>query len=128
MKWIFAIALSLNICATTLAQQTNPQPVIDKGLAFLKQQQKDDGGWQTSPNDPPAITALALRAFLHNGADTAQTLFIKKGYDKLLSYQLDTGGIYKDMLANYNTAIAVSALAAADDPAYKPALDRAVAF
>jgi squalene-hopene/tetraprenyl-beta-curcumene cyclase len=32
------------------------------------------------------------------------------------------------MLANYNTAIAVSALAAADDAAYKPALDRAVAF
>ncbi|MEA2735535.1 MAG: hypothetical protein QOE14_1986, partial [Humisphaera sp.] len=42
--------------------------------------------------------------------------------------QLDSGGIYQDLLANYNTAIAVSALAAAKEPAFKPRMDRAVAF
>ena len=41
---------------------------------------------------------------------------VKKGYDKLLSYQLENGGIYKDMLASYNTAIAVSALSFSRDP------------
>src|SRR4051812_14883353 len=127
-KFIIAIAWSLITFVGASAQQPGPQSCIDKGLGYLKQQQKEDGGWQSTPNDPPAITALALRAFLMDGTDTAQSPFIKKGYDKLLSYQLDTGGVYKDMLANYNTAIAVSALAAANDPAYKAPLDRAVAF
>ena len=58
----------------------------------------------------------------------AKTDFVKKGYDKLLSYQLEDGGIYKDLLANYNTAIAVSALAAAENPAFKERIDRAVAY
>ncbi len=104
------------------------QQLIDKGLKFLQQQQKDDGGWQVQANDPPGITALVLRAFMLDGQYQASTPFIKKGYDKLLTFQLETGGIYKDMLANYNTAIAVSALAAANDPAYKEPLEKAVMF
>jgi hypothetical protein len=70
-----------------------------------------------------------LRAFVQDEKFPAKTPFVKKGYDKLFSYQqIDTGGIYQDLLANYNTAIAVSAIAAANEPAYKERLDRAVAF
>ena len=39
------------------------QYLIDRGLNYLKQQQKPDGGWQNE-NDPPAVTALVLRAFV----------------------------------------------------------------
>jgi len=41
------------------------QAAIDKALAFLKSQQKPDGGWQKE-NDPPALTAIALKAFVQD--------------------------------------------------------------
>ena len=47
---------------------------------------------------------------------------------KLLSFQTADGGIYKSLLANYNTAIAVSTLVAANDPAMKPQVDKAVDY
>jgi len=103
------------------------QAAIDKGLAFLKSQQKPDGGWQRE-NDPPAITAIALKAFAQDPKTGANADFVKKGYDKLLTYQLDNGGIYQDLLANYNTSIALSSLAAAKNPAFQEKMDRAVAY
>jgi squalene-hopene/tetraprenyl-beta-curcumene cyclase len=103
------------------------QYLIDRGLNFLKSQQKPDGGWQRE-TDPPGVTAIVLRAFVQDRKFPAKTPFVKKGYDKLFSYQLDSGGIYQDLLANYNTAIAISAIAAANEPAYQERMDRAVAF
>ena len=103
------------------------QYLIDRGLNYLKTQQKDDGGWQRE-NDPPGVTAIVLRAFVRDEKFPARTPFVKKGYDKLFTYQLDSGGIYQDLLANYNTAIAISAIAAANEPAYQQRMDKAVAF
>jgi len=104
------------------------QSLIDKGLAYLKSQQQPDGGWQKTKGQPPAITALALRAFIQDPHYSTQTEFVAKGFDKLLSYQATDGGIYKDLLANYNTAIAVSVLVKANDPAYQPQIDKAIAY
>jgi squalene-hopene/tetraprenyl-beta-curcumene cyclase len=103
------------------------QVSMDKGVAFLKSKQNPDGGWHAE-NQPPAVTALVLRTLVTANPQSAGDEAIKKGYQKLLTYQLDNGGIYQDALANYNTAIAVSALAASKDPALKPALDKAVAY
>jgi squalene-hopene/tetraprenyl-beta-curcumene cyclase len=103
------------------------QALIDRGLAFLRTQQKPDGGWQ-GEKDPPAITAIVLRAFVLDEQYDARTDFVARGYDRLLAAQVADGGIYKDLLANYNTAIAVSALAAANDPTFQPRIDRAVAY
>jgi squalene-hopene/tetraprenyl-beta-curcumene cyclase len=103
------------------------QATIDKGLAYLKSEQKPDGGWQKE-NDPPALTAIVLKAFAQDPKTGANAEFVKKGYDKLLTYQLDNGGIYQDLLANYNTSIAISALSAANNPAFKPQIDKAVAY
>lgn len=103
------------------------QASIDKGLAFLRSQQKPDGSWQ-GEDDPPAMTAIALRAFVGSRKFNAQDPFIKKGFDKLLTYQKADGSISSDVLATYNTAIAISALAKSNDPAYKTAVDKAVAY
>ena len=54
--------------------------------------------------------------------------FLDKGFDKLLSYQLQNGGIYQDLLANYNTAIAISALAVSKEAEYKPAIAKGLNY
>lgn len=128
---ILAVTAILVLLATRSASadagSVKAQKLIDQGLAYLKSQQKPDGGWQ-SERDPPAITAIVLRAFVTDPRFGASTDFVRKGYDKLLGYQLDDGGIYKDALANYNTAIAISALAAAEEPSFRPRIDKAVAY
>src|SRR5687767_566333 len=129
MRFLIATLVLLTSAACAFAEEaTKTQQLIDSGLKYLQSQQQSDGGWQKE-NDPPAITALVVRAFVLDPRYDSKTDFVAKGYQKLLSYQLDTGGIYKDMLANYNTAIAISAMAAAgDDLAFKEPLDRAIAF
>ena len=121
--------------APTSAAQNTPavsdatakaQAAIQKGLDFLKKQQKPDGGWQNE-KEPPAITAIVLKA-LAAGKDGPGADYVKKGYDRLLAFQVEDGGIYKDLLANYNTAIAVSALVEANNPEYKDEIDKAVAY
>jgi squalene-hopene/tetraprenyl-beta-curcumene cyclase len=103
------------------------QKLIDTGVAFLQSQQGPTGQFG-SDKAPPAITALATRALVSEASLTADSESVKRAYDYLLSQQLEDGGIYKDLLANYNTAIAISALAAAEDGRYKPQIDRAVAY
>jgi squalene-hopene/tetraprenyl-beta-curcumene cyclase len=124
------ILLATLLCSATAFGQTTDarlQATIDKGLAYLKTQQKPDGGW-AGEKEPPAFTALVLRTFVKDPRYGTKDDFIKKGYDRLLSYQVDSGGIYKDLMANYSTAVALSALSAARDPAYKPQIDKAVAY
>ena len=103
------------------------QALITKAEDFLKSRQKPDGGW-ADEKAPPAITAIVLHALVKGDRYDAKTPFVRRGYDKLLTHQLEDGGIYKDLLANYNTAIAVSAIAAANEPEFKDELDRAVAY
>ncbi len=128
---VFVHAAEAPVSATTALAAANPaaqaQAQLDKALTFLKAHQKPDGGWQTDKNFP-AFTAIVLQGFVQSGKYSSKDDFVKKGFEKLFSYQLDSGGIYQDALANYNTAIAVSAIASANDPAYKDHLDHAVAF
>ena len=134
------VAVTLLVCPRATVAQTGGPPqqrqqpatearaVIDKALAYLKSQQQADGSWQRSPREPVAITALVLRAFASDEKFGADADFVRRGYARLLAEQQPDGGIYKDMLANYNTAIAVSALAASPDPAHKAAMGKAVAY
>lgn len=100
---------------------------IDKGLMYLKTQQKPDNSWERA-GDPPAVSALVLKAFMQNSKYDADQPFLEKGFTKLLSYQKEDGGIYRDLLANYNTAIAISALAVSKEAEYQPQMQKAVAF
>lgn len=130
-KQMYVVPITVLFACSVVAAQSSPpvktQMLIDKGVNFLKSAQKPDGGWQNE-NDPPGITAIALRAVVQHPQYDANTDWVKRGYDKLLSYQVEDGGIYKDLLASYNTSIAVSALAAADKPEFKPRIDRAAAY
>lgn len=123
------IVLAILSVQTVRADQPadKAQALIDKGLNYLKTQQKSDNTWQRD-SDPPAVTAIVLKAFIGDKKYDADQPFLEKGYDALLKFQQPNGGIYKDMLANYNTAIAVSALAAAKEAEYQEAQSKAVAF
>src|SRR2546426_4046208 len=55
---------------------------LTKAEAYLKSQQKSDGGWQ-GEKDPPALTAIVLRAFVQDPQYSAKDEFIAKGYAKL---------------------------------------------
>lgn len=123
------VAASLLIVSTTFAAPPaeRAQALIDKGINFLKSKQLPDGGWH-GEKQPPAITAIALRAIVLDEKYDSKTDFVARGYDRLLSFQLEDGGIYKDLLANYNTAIALSALSAAEDSKFAPNVEKAVAY
>lgn len=104
------------------------QKSIDKALAFLKGRQQANGSFQASDREPPAVTALVVRALARDPNFGPKSEVTKKAVGYLASVQQANGGIYKDMLANYNTAISVSALAALDDPAQKERIEKAVAY
>src|SRR3954451_13606496 len=70
---------------------TQAQAAIDKGLEFLKSKQRPDHTWQAE-NEPPAMTAIVLKAFLGDKKYNASTAFIKDGFDALLKSQKENGG------------------------------------
>src|SRR5215203_3713692 len=125
-------SLVITLIATSSAlaadASSNVQSTLDKAQKFLVAQQQPDGGWQRSPQEPPGITALVVQGLARDPNYGPSNPVVKKGYEKLLSYQQPDGGIYKDMLQTYNTAIAVSALSAAEDSSTKAARDKAVEY
>lgn len=102
------------------------QAVADKAVAYLKSKQLPDGGWH-GEKEPPGITFIVLKGFAQD-AQTAKDPATAKGFARLLTYKKENGSITGDTTANYNTAIAVSALAAAHNPEYQKKIDGAVAY
>src|ERR1051325_1675662 len=97
---------------------------IDKGLAWLQQQQQADGSFANPENsaasvEHPALTALPLIAFHRQptgkGAGEYAEL-LRKGYAFLRGKAQPDGGIYTTGLSNYNTSIALMALLNSGDP------------
>lgn len=89
----------------------------DLGMHFLRDKQAEDGSWSKSVG----ITGLALRAFLESPRKyvEADGPFITKPIKYLLS-QVKPDGSISETIQNvsYNTAIAITALKAANNPAY----------
>ncbi|MFA9477596.1 prenyltransferase/squalene oxidase repeat-containing protein [Phycisphaerales bacterium AB-hyl4] len=83
---------------------------IERGIAYLRDAQEDDGSWSAEPAGP-AVTAMIVAAMLERPNISADDPQVSKAIDFILSYVQDDGGIYDNILANYNTAIALTALA-----------------
>ena len=114
---------------TDLSLRNEVQRAIDRGLASLQANQNPGGFWSTA--DHPAITALALTAF--HGEPTGRFKQstkpeLKRAYDFLLACAKPDGGIYQKDLANYNTAVSMMALLAANQSEYDSILRKARAF
>ena len=104
--------------------------LINGGVQFLASKVNKSGGWDVQGRFEPAITGLVLKCLIQHPSLTMETPLIKRGYERLLSFQQPDGAIYdpKQGRDNYCTAIAVCALAAANDPALKTRMDKAVAY
>ena len=76
------------------------------------------------------MTALVLVAFQGDPSERAkESAWLKKGYAYLLNCAKEDGSIYsKKELVNYNTAVSMMALLAANNTAYKPVLLKARQF
>jgi hypothetical protein len=124
---------------------------VDRGLAWLAAQQKGDGSFPTFETGQPAVTSLAVMAFLSRGHVPGVGLYgdrLDRAIDFVLRQQRDDGLLYgasTDMpvtmwnqgshTANYNHAISGVMLGEAfgmtDDrrmSKLKPAIDQAIVF
>jgi squalene-hopene/tetraprenyl-beta-curcumene cyclase len=85
------------------------KPVVEKGYAFLKKSQKQDGSFGDRPEQAPGITALVVAALVQNGYPADDP--VVSGALKYLEGQVKKdGGIYNRGLANYVTSVALMAL------------------
>lgn len=105
------------------------QHAVERGLAFLATSQNSNGWW-TAP-DHPAMTALPLAAFLGDPSRryrTNPTPAIKRAFTHIVEAAKSDGSIHQGTLINYNTAISVTTLAMANNPAYEDILRRGRTF
>src|SRR5262249_38399046 len=105
------------------------QTSIDRGLAYLKSQQKPDGSWSNAEH--PALTAMPVVAFQREPSGknlTSPPDFLLKSYDYLRSFAKPDGGIYGKGLSNYNTSVAMMVLLSTGNPKDEPLIEAARKF
>ncbi|MBK1830574.1 terpene cyclase/mutase family protein [Verrucomicrobiaceae bacterium R5-34] len=130
-----ATILTLASVLPLSAQSNQPNPhtsiklemkrAIERGNAYLKSKQHEDGYWGESKY--PAFTALAVTAAMRSPS-YEKSEHIEKAYKWILSNQHADGGIYVKGLATYNTATSLTALVAAGKKEYHPAILQARRF
>jgi squalene-hopene/tetraprenyl-beta-curcumene cyclase len=101
---------------------------VARGVAYLKGSQGADGAWQHYVG----VTAVAAVGLLRSGL-TERDPAVKKAIAYLVSKAKPNGAIYDDSnpataLPNYNTALAMTAIHATGNPAYRELVRKAQQF
>ena len=114
--------------ATNLSLRNEVRHAIDKGLAWLQQNQNTNGYWSTP--DHPAMTALVLEAFeLRPDRDPkSEPEAVKKAYDFVMRCVQPDGGIYQKELQSYNTSVCLMALLLRERPENRDVIAKARKF
>lgn len=132
------LVVAVLMCGTALAQSPPAPPdaariqaARDKGIAFLRATQADDGTW--SGKDSTGISALAAYGLLVSGVPTSDPV-VAKTLKRLLELQQPDGRICAatSRIPGYESAIALMTLATADKLAanhpYKEQITKAEKF
>ncbi|MEX0776434.1 MAG: prenyltransferase/squalene oxidase repeat-containing protein [Phycisphaeraceae bacterium] len=90
------------------AHAAKARQAIDKGIAYLKTTQGEDGSW--TPKIGPGVTALVLSVMLDQPNVKADDPAVQKAVKFVMGFVKDDGGIHAGFLENYNTSICLSAL------------------
>ncbi len=120
---------ALRLDAGSLSLKLEIQSAIDRGADWLAAHQEPSGAWSRS--DTPAITAMALTSLQGDPSKRAAARHassLKRGYSFILAQVKPDGGIYVTNYPNYNTAVSLMALLAANDPAHDSTLRKARTF
>ncbi len=115
MLTVISVAQAAELMESGL--RSRAERATDAGLHFLRGSQAEDGSWSRSVG----ITALALRAFLesHRQYNETDGAFIERPIAFLLAHINDDGSISEtNQNRNYNTAVAIIALQATNNPKY----------
>ena len=94
---------------------------VKMAFEFLKKRQNTDGSW--SNHEFPALTGLVIYAFLtspEHRNTIEKPIFLKRGLDFIVKNAKPNGAIYNKGLPNYNTAICIMTLMAANETHYHP--------
>lgn len=103
------------------------EQAAERGLDYLRGSRAENGSW----SDSVGVTALALRALLEKprGDKEAEAAFVGRSVEFLLAHVNPDGSISEtNHNLNYNTAVAMVALAATDNPEHAPVIEKAKAF
>jgi squalene-hopene/tetraprenyl-beta-curcumene cyclase len=107
----------------------------DKGIRFLRDKQSQDLKWgfRTPSGEfrpDVGLTGLVLLAMMESprAYREADGPFIREPLAWLATNQKPDGSIHGGMLATYNTSVAMLALSASKNPAYRPVLDKALEY
>ena len=106
-----------------LAQRTTA--AIERGVAFLRAQQADDGSWAEGN---VGVTALAAEALLESARPGGQDEPVRRAVEYLVARQADDGSIGDVGLVTYTTSIALMVLVKADREAYATPIEKAKAY
>lgn len=130
---LLAVALAVTTTAVAASDtmdstlHAKAKRLVDDGLHYLRGTQAEDGSWSKSVG----VTALALRAFLesHRGYNEGDGAFITRPVQFLLDHVNPDGSISEtNNNRNYNTAVAMVALKATNNPAYDEIIQNAQRF
>jgi squalene-hopene/tetraprenyl-beta-curcumene cyclase len=104
------------------------QKAIDRGLAFLRSKQEDNGGWTAAYG--PAVTAIVAQGFCQDKSYGPKHAIVQRALAGISPFEQADGGIYERQqnLANYQTSVVLMMLCALDDPQQKERIAKAQKF
>ncbi|MDR2116733.1 MAG: terpene cyclase/mutase family protein [Planctomycetaceae bacterium] len=119
MRRIFVLmflSLFLNTCFAFGQDATKIQQAVEKGIAFLRTAQGENGGWSASPRSGVGPSMIILSGLLDSGVKPDDPM-IEKGLAFLKASIREDGGVYtKDgFFQNYETCCAVMCFTKAND-------------
>jgi squalene-hopene/tetraprenyl-beta-curcumene cyclase len=126
-----AASIATTASALDEAHYRTARQLIEKSIDYLRAQQDETtGGWSVNPDGPnlPAITGLVVTGMLMEPDIDATDPAVAGAVEYMLSFRQPDGGIYDRILANYNTALCLSALARVNQPEAAAAIPPAHAF
>jgi len=126
------LILSVRLIAADSAELTAATAGANKGVEFLIAQQNDNGSFgKSAAAVQPGMVGLVVKALASSPAHLRENNpAVAKAVKHILSLQQPNGSIVDPKLGleNYNTSIAVVALAKLENAEYKPVLEKAKKF